>query len=55
VRFAHHADLIAVGASADNLIDPGTLTPITHTDLREALGIVKRGQKRLGAWAPAGR
>ena len=55
VRFAHHADLIAAGASADNLIDPGALTPIARTDLREALNIVKRGQKRLGAWAPAGR
>jgi CBS domain-containing protein len=55
VRFAHHADLIAAGAPADNLIDPGALTPIARTDLREALNIVKRGQKRLGAWAPAGR
>ena len=55
VRFAHHADLIAAGVPADNLIDPGALTPIARTDLREALNIVKRGQKRLGAWAPAGR
>jgi CBS domain-containing protein len=55
VRFAHHADLIAAGAPADNMIDPGALTPIARTDLREALNVVKRGQKRLGAWAPASR
>jgi CBS domain-containing protein len=55
IRFAHHADLIAAGAPADNLIDPGALTPIARTDLREALNIVKRAQKRLGVWAPAGR
>lgn len=55
VRFGHHADLIAGSAPADNMIDPGALTPISRTDLREALNIVKRGQKRLGAWAPVGR
>ena len=55
VRFAHHAERIAVGAPADNLIDPGALTPIARTDLREALSMVKRAQKRPGAWAPAGR
>jgi CBS domain-containing protein len=55
VRFAHHTTLIAAGAPADNLIDPGALTPIVRTDLREALNVVKRAQKRLGAWAPVGR
>ncbi len=46
-RFEHHAQLIAAGGPADNLIDPGALTPIARTELREALQVVKRAQKRL--------
>jgi CBS domain-containing protein len=55
VRFEHHAELIASGAPADNLIDPGALPPIRHTELREALGVVRKAQKRLGAWVPVAR
>ncbi|HEX3976573.1 MAG TPA: putative nucleotidyltransferase substrate binding domain-containing protein [Solirubrobacteraceae bacterium] len=47
VRFEHHAELISGGGPADNLIDPGALTPIARTELREALQVVKRAQKRL--------
>ena len=47
IRFEHHAQLISAGRPADNLIDPGALTPIARTDLREALQVVKRAQKRL--------
>jgi CBS domain-containing protein len=47
VRFEHHAQLISDGRPADNLIDPGALTPIARTELREALQVVKRAQKRL--------
>ena len=47
VRFEHHAELIADGRAADNLIEPGALTPIARTELREALHVVKRAQKRL--------
>jgi CBS domain-containing protein len=47
VRFEHHAQLIADGAPANNLIDPGAQTPIARTELREALQVVKRAQKRL--------
>ncbi len=47
VRFAHHAQLISDGHPADNLIEPGALTPIARTELREALQVVKRAQKRL--------
>ena len=47
VRFEHHAHLISDGSPADNLIDPGALTPIVRTELREALQVVKRAQKRL--------
>jgi CBS domain-containing protein len=47
VRFAHHAALIADGMSADNLIDPGALAPIASSDLREALQVVRRAQRRL--------
>jgi CBS domain-containing protein len=46
-RLHHHADLIAGGAPADNLVDPGTLAPIARSDLREALQTVRRAQKRL--------
>jgi CBS domain-containing protein len=54
LRFERHAELIAAGAPPDNLIDPGALAPIARTELREALHTVRRGQKRLGAWLPAG-
>jgi CBS domain-containing protein len=47
VRFAHHAQLISDGRPTDNLLDPGALTPIARTELREALHVVKRAQKRL--------
>jgi CBS domain-containing protein len=52
LRFDHHAAQIASGAAPDNLIDPGALPPIARTDLREALHVVRRAQKRLGAWSP---
>ncbi|HEX3976202.1 MAG TPA: putative nucleotidyltransferase substrate binding domain-containing protein [Solirubrobacteraceae bacterium] len=47
MRFEHHAQLISEGHPAGNLIDPGALTPIARTELREALQVVKRAQKRL--------
>ncbi len=47
VRFAHHAELVAAGAPADNMIDPGGLPPIARADLREALNAVRRAQKHL--------
>ena len=50
MRFEHHAALIAAGRPPDNLIDPGALAPIARGDLREALQVVRRAQKRLGAW-----
>ncbi|HTU96090.1 MAG TPA: putative nucleotidyltransferase substrate binding domain-containing protein [Solirubrobacteraceae bacterium] len=46
-RFEHHAKLIADGRPADNLIEPGGMTSIARTELREALLVVKRAQKRL--------
>jgi CBS domain-containing protein len=46
VRFEHHAAMIAAGLPADNLIDPGALGPIAAGDLREALQVVKRAQRR---------
>ncbi|HEY2260572.1 MAG TPA: putative nucleotidyltransferase substrate binding domain-containing protein [Solirubrobacteraceae bacterium] len=47
VRFGHHAAMIAAGQPADNLIDPGSLAPIAASDLREALQVVRRAQRRL--------
>ena len=55
LRFEHHAALIAAGAVPDNLIDPGELPPIARSDLREALQVVRRAQKQLGVWTPAGK
>ena len=52
LRFEHHAAQIAAGGAPDNLIDPGALPPIARADLREALHVVRRAQKRLGAWSP---
>jgi CBS domain-containing protein len=52
LRFEHHAAQIAEGGAPDNLIDPGALPPIARTDLKEALHVVRRAQKRLGAWSP---
>jgi CBS domain-containing protein len=47
VRFEHHAQLIAAGGPADNLVEPGSLSPIARSDLREALHAIRRAQKRL--------
>jgi hypothetical protein len=37
------------------MIDPGALTPIARTELREALSSLKRAQKPLSAYAPMSR
>jgi CBS domain-containing protein len=55
IRFEHHAELITAGAVPDNLIDPAELPPIARGELREALQVVRRAQKQLGAGAPATR
>ncbi len=52
LRFEHHAAQIAEGGAPDNLVDPGALPPIARADLKEALHVVRRAQKRLGAWSP---
>ena len=49
LRFEHHAQLIAAGQPADNLIDPDELAPIARTELREALQTVRRAQKQRSA------
>jgi CBS domain-containing protein len=55
LRFEHHAALIAAGAPADNLINPDDLGPVARSELREALHVVRRAQKQLGVWTPAGK
>ena len=52
IRFDHHAAQVHAGGTPDNLIDPEQLAPIARSDLREALHVVRRAQKRIGAWAP---
>jgi CBS domain-containing protein len=52
VRFEHHAAQVQAGATPDNLVDPDELMPIARTELREALAVVRRAQKRVGAWSP---
>jgi CBS domain-containing protein len=55
LRFEHHAALIATGRPADNLINPDELSPIARTELREALQVVRRAQKKLGPWTSTGK
>lgn len=55
LRFEHHAALIAAGLPQDNLINPDELGPIARSELREALSVVRRAQKQLGVWTPAGK
>jgi CBS domain-containing protein len=50
IRFEHHAAQIQAGAAPDNLLDPEQLAPIARADLREALQVVRRAQKRVGTW-----
>jgi CBS domain-containing protein len=52
IRFDHHAAQVHAGTTPDNLIDPEELAPIARNDLREALHVVRRAQKRIGAWSP---
>jgi CBS domain-containing protein len=52
IRFEHHAAQVQAGMTPDNLVDPEELAPIARTDLREALHVVRRAQKRVGAWSP---
>jgi CBS domain-containing protein len=52
IRFEHHAAQVQAGLSVDNLLDPGELAPIARIELREALQVVRRAQKQLGAWSP---
>jgi CBS domain-containing protein len=52
IRFEHHAAQVHAGETPDNLVDPEELAPIARTDLREALNVVRRAQKRIGAWSP---
>ena len=52
IRFEHHAAQVNAGQTPDNLVDPEALAPIARTDLREALNVVRRAQKRVGAWSP---
>jgi CBS domain-containing protein len=53
IRFEHHAAQVQAGVAPDNLVDPEELAPIARTDLREALHVVRRAQKRVGAWSPS--
>ncbi len=50
IRFEHHAAQAQAGVAPDNLLSPGELAPIARTDLREALQVVRRAQKRVGTW-----
>jgi len=52
IRFDHHAAQVQAGVTPDNLVDPEELAPIARTDLREALHVIRRAEKRVGAWSP---
>lgn len=51
-RFDHHVAQVAAGGALDNLIDPGALSQIARTELREALAVVRHAQRLVEAWAP---
>jgi CBS domain-containing protein len=55
LRFTHHAAAIDAGRAPDNMLDPAALSPITRTELREALTALKRAQKPLAVWSPVSR
>ncbi|MBV9048896.1 MAG: CBS domain-containing protein [Solirubrobacterales bacterium] len=55
VRFGHHGAQVAAHAAPDNLLDPDELPPIARGELREALQVVRRAQKAIGAWSPPAR
>jgi CBS domain-containing protein len=50
IRFEHHAAQVQAGGAPDNLLDPEALAPIARADLREALQVMRRAQKRVGTW-----
>jgi CBS domain-containing protein len=52
IRFEHHAVQVQAALAPDNLLDPEELAPIARTELREALQVVRRAHKRVGAWSP---
>jgi CBS domain-containing protein len=52
IRFERHAAQVQAGETPDNFLDPEELAPIARADLREALHVVRRAQKRVGAWSP---
>jgi CBS domain-containing protein len=49
VRLERHAAQVQAGATPNNLLDPEELTPIVRAELREALQVVRKAQKRAGA------
>ena len=52
IRLEHHAVQVQADIPPDNLIDPDELDPIARAELREALQVVRRAQRRVGAWSP---
>jgi CBS domain-containing protein len=52
LRFEHHAAQVRAGVALDNLLDPEELPPIARAELREALNVVRRAQKRASTWSP---
>jgi CBS domain-containing protein len=54
IRLEHHAAQIEGGATADNVVDPGELRPLTRAQLREAFRAVAHAQKLLSVYVPLG-
>jgi CBS domain-containing protein len=52
IRLEHHAAQVQADMPPDNLIDPDELDSIGRAELREALQVVRRAQRRVGAWSP---
>ena len=54
IRLAHHARCLHDGQTPDNVVDPGTLSPLTRSQLRDAFRAVAAAQKRLSVYVPLG-
>src|SRR5581483_10167937 len=54
IRLDRHAEQIEAGERPGNAVDPGTLPPLTRTQLREAFRAIAHAQKKLSVYVPMG-
>ena len=47
LRIAHHMEQLAAGQAADDLLDPGVMSPLTRAHLRDVFRAVAAAQRKL--------